>query len=419
MTKYQVVVTSPVWSLNGVNIFAANLVRGLLGIGVPSHLLITHPDSYDNKPMPVPDDIPVTKWQLDSNASWFTRWTALDRYLKERKPCIYIPNYDFGHSCAAPMFSHDIGVVGIAHSDDPQHYEHVEREGVNWSAIVAVSNAISDNIASRFPWCVPRLSVIPYGVPIDADPPSTRGMPDELLQMAYSGRIVKEQKRIEDLAGICGQLTERGISYCLHIIGSGYATSDLKNLMSRYIEAGSVKFHGTLPNQQVLSILRSVDVFLLTSEFEGMPLSLLEAMGCGCIPVVSDIRSGIPEVVRDGENGFVLPIGDISGFADRLAQLQADLNLRRKLSLSSYETVRAGDFSIEDMAVKYNHLFRNILEGGFRNRFRRKRWFIVPPQELRPKWTCYLSLSKQAKAQKRIKSLRAKRDKLLGKISSN
>ena len=139
-------------------------------------------------------------------------------------------------------------------------------------------------------------------------------------------------------------------------------------------------------------LLEDHDAFIMTSAYEGMPNALLEAMGRGCIPVVTDIDSGIPEVVKDGESGFLISVGDIEQFSDRIAQLQRDPQLRRTLSLNAYKAVDQGSFRIRDMADRYLEVFEGVMRDVESGRFRRPLGKILPPPQMRPMWRHYLPL---------------------------
>jgi hypothetical protein len=101
-------------------------------------------------------------------------------------------------------------------------------------------------------------------------------------------------------------------------------------------------------------------VFILTSAYEGLPVSLLEAMGRGCVPVVTAIESGIPEVITDGVNGFTVGIGDISAFADRLEALQRDPPARARIGLRAYETIKDGVYTVDRMSEQYRKVFEEL-----------------------------------------------------------
>ena len=79
---------------------------------------------------------------------------------------------------------------------------------------------------------------------------------------------------------------------------------------------------GAVPYAEVPELLRQHDVFLLASDYEGLPLSLLEAMSHGLVPVVSDLKSGIPEVL-DSTNGLLVPVNEVDGYPQAIIHLHA------------------------------------------------------------------------------------------------
>jgi len=422
LSDYHVILAATSGRVSGVDVFSANLVRGLNNLNMKAHVLMTCHDESPLDQMPLPRDIPVQKlpvgkfceWRpleggrvgapsqkpfrpfaeagslRGGRASWRTRWQRVTDYLEGQAPSIYIPNYDWHHSCVSPQLSQKVGIVGIVHSDDPLHYEHVSRLGRYWNAIVAVSPAIAAHVAALDPTLVPRLVTIPYGVEVPPSLPERHREANAPLKVVYAGRLVQEQKRVGELPKIMSALHRRGVPVELTIIGSGSEEAELMNACAppsfppqhwggKKGGAGLVRFLGTLPNARVLEIFEQSDVFILTSDYEGLPLSLLEAMGRGCVPVVTDIRSGIPELVRDGVNGYRVPVGDIQAFAERLATLQRLPGLRRALASQAYQTIRTEGYDVQSMIERYLMLFERVLREAETGVYRRPRGKILPP----------------------------------------
>jgi len=404
--KYNVIVASPVWSLNGVNIFSANLVRGLQERGVASHILLTNRKQFDRKPMELPTDIPVYDLPVAEHASYPVRWQAMTRYLEAQSPCIYIPNYDFDHSCVSPTLSNKVGIVGIVHSDDPQHYEHVCRLGRYWNKIVAVSNVIAEETAAKEPSIAKRLVTIPYGVPMADCLPERSTDPNAPLKIVYCGALKQNQKRILDLPEIVQALQNRRVPVELTIAGGGPTKQQLIDKSKHLVNQGVIRFIGIIPNERVPALLEQNDVFIMTSEFEGLPNALLEAMGQGCVPVVTNIKSGIPELVQEGFNGYRVPVGNIQMFAERLAILQRDVNLRSEMSRNAYSVADKGGYRIQDMVERYLELFHRILQEAECGNYRRPYGKVIPPASLKRSWRHYLPLPvlKTARRGKRILS---------------
>lgn len=394
--EFSVIAASPAWSLSGVNIFSANLVQGLRACGIPAHIVLTRPDQPDPTPMPLGSDIPVEHLTGIKHDSWKARCQAMARYLEERAPCIYIPNYDFYHSGVSPKLSNRVCIVGIVHSDDPVHYDHVSRLGRYWNSIVAVSKAVAEKTASLDPRFSQRLVVIRHGVSIPSRLPKRSEDSNACLRIVYAGRLDQYQKRILDLPKIAQGLAARKIPFTLTIIGGGPHQDRLLAASRQLIDQGVIRFLGTLPNESVLDILEHHHVFLMTSEFEGMPIILLEAMGRGCIPVVTNIDSGIPELVRDGVNGCLVPVQAIDSFVECLSKLQQNVNWYRKLSTNAYASVDAGGYRIEDMVKRYIELFHSVMGEAESGVYRRPRGPVIPPPSLRLSWKDHIPVPVRA-----------------------
>lgn len=382
MPDYQVILTIPSGQLSGVDVFSCNLVRGLHETGTSTHILLTEPYRTAPDAAPIAADVPTQRLAADRDMSWMARWQAVIRHLEAQAPCIYIPNYDWRHSCVSPVLSDRVAIVGIVHSDDPQHYEHVTRLGRCWNAIVAVSPAIAQQVAGLDPTLTPRLHIIPYGVDAPEQPPLKDSKKDAPLRIVYAGRLVQEQKRVLDLARVMAALAAREVSAELTIAGSGAAEVQLREACASLTARGAVHFTGAMPNAQVLELFERSDVILLTSDYEGLPISLLEAMAQGCVPVVTDIRSGIPELVQDGVNGFRVPVGDVAAFCERLALLQRDATQRQEMGSAAHRTIVDGGYRTEDMVARYVELFEQVWREAASGAYRRPRGRILPPPAL-------------------------------------
>lgn len=382
----RLIIGTPNWTLNGVNIFSAALVGELCRQGANATLLITGSLWRDQKPLPWPSHLPIQPLPLPRVATWPARWHTLQSYLTAQAPCIYLPNHDVLHSAITPRLSSSIGVVGIAHSDDPQHYDQMRRLGPWCNAVVGVSQEITQRLMVMpelrdIPTCH-----IPYGVLTDPglDPMATgtESTPEQGLTILYAGRLEQRQKRVTDLALILHNLHQRGISAQLTIAGEGPAREALQQMFQGLGVASQVRWLGTVAPDAMPQIYRSHTVLLLPSAYEGLPLAVLEAMAYGCIPVVSAIVSGIPDLITDGVNGYGVPVGDHGGFADRLATIAQNPEQRRSMAVAARTTILAGGYTLDSMVQRYQALFENIWQDLVTHRYQRPKGRLCPPQEL-------------------------------------
>jgi len=395
----KVIVTSPSWSLNGINTFSANLVRGLRGRDLDATLLLTGITYVERKPLPLPSDIPVEKLAIPRFATWQARRMALLRLLESRAPCVYLPNHDFLHASIASALSPRVGVIGIVHSDDEQHYDHAARMGSSWNQVVAVSDRISVNLLEKRSVDPTRLSVIPYGVAVTATLPARQnGAP---LRIIYAGRLDAAQKRCGDLLDVAAILTRLGVEFSLTIAGDG---PERGTLARRIVASGlsdKVKLAGTIASGRMTELYREFDAFLLPSAYEGMPLAMLEAMGQGCVPFASDVESGIPQLIGHGENGFTAPVGDVEQFATLLSEFAASSD-RERLSRAAWKSVSDGRYRIPDMIGRYADLLEKVETEVESGSFRRSGSISRMPLPLREKITSPLwSLRPAIRAQQK------------------
>jgi len=175
--------------------------------------------------------------------------------------------------------------------------------------------------------CEPsKLSLVPYGIPehwfdLEPDP-----QPGRILFVGQVGL----RKGNHYLAKSCQILHERGVSFECRVAGPPQVDVTLP-----LFEGPS--YLGQIPRSQIREEFRRADIFVLPTLADSFGLVHLEAMACG-VPVVTTPHCG--SVVRDGVDGFIVPIRDVTALADRLQQLLGDRPLRMQMSVSARQRAR-------------------------------------------------------------------------------
>lgn len=136
----------------------------------------------------------------------------------------------------------------------------------------------------------------------------------------------------------------------------------LKQLQDRIGQHDHIYFLGRLGAEKVLAELFNSDIFLLTSEFEGLPISLMEAMAQFCVPIAADINSGVPELITSGENGYIVPIGGTKSFCDRICELYSSPDKLAIMAKAASRKICKGGFRTEDMTHSYFEVIYSIYE---------------------------------------------------------
>lgn len=356
--------------ISGVDTFVIHLTEGLREQGVDARIVLTHPDKVELDRMPIESSAPIETLPREWRSKRRYRRRALRAYLLAQSPCIYLPNYDYDHSPISAFLPDEIQTVGILHSDDAMHYDHVVQLGRFWNAVVAVSQRIADT-TRQLGLVDDRLHTIPYGIPRQAGSTRAARGPNDPIQLLYVGRLEQSQKRVMDLVAILEELTKRGVSTVLTMVGDGPMRGEIERRAADAIAQGRLRLLGTRPNAEMPEHYRAADVFLLTSAFEGLPVSLLEAMSFGCVPVVTDVRSGVNEVIRSGSNGFLVEIGNIPRFVEIIADLAKSPARREALASAARQMIEEGPHSVDRMVEQYVDLFRHMAEERERGGFRR------------------------------------------------
>jgi glycosyltransferase involved in cell wall biosynthesis len=346
------------WHLSGVNTWTVNLIRAMRTTEFDSKVLFT---GIERSPQPELDNLDIPYVFLDVTAPRSRRqeWRVLKEFLEAHAPCIFITNYDFHRSCAVGTLSPAVRVVAGVHSDEDCYFDELRRIGQNCNAIFCVSSDLHSKVNHRYPKLADRTHFIPHGIRIPQEPPSPRPT-DGPLRLCYCNRLQQYQKRVFDLPMIAAELEKLGVDYELDIAGDGPDASELRHRFDNAQLLAPIRFHGRISNTAVMDLCRRTHLFLLTSDFEGLPISLLEAMSVGCVPVVYQIESGIADALSSPDCGFIVPHGDVTEFAQVIQLCGQNLAGLRTLSMACQRDI-VSHFSLERMVEDYIQLFQRIL----------------------------------------------------------
>ncbi len=245
--------------------------------------------------------------------------------------------------------------LGIIQSHDPGPHQTVQCYS-NWiDAVIGVSRKICEHARSVPEVARRRVEYIPYGINFGPRAERRTTRPIDPLRIIYLGRMSEEQKRVSRLVELAKLLDAQGVNYGFTFAGSG---AQLLALQSALADAPSANFLGEVPNDTVPALLAAHDVLVLLSDYEGLPLSLLEGMGAGVVPVVSDLESGIRDVVTT-ETGVRVPVGDVPAAARAIFALAQDRGRLAALSAAAARSVR-DEYSAARMAERYLKLIGEL-----------------------------------------------------------
>ncbi len=139
--------------------------------------------------------------------------------------------------------------------------------------------------------------------------------------------------------------------YTLHLYGDGRLRETLQALAGDLGISDRVFFEGF--QSDVHRAIRDAEMFVLSSDYEGLPNALMEAMRMG-LPCISTACTGAVDLIRDGENGLLAPVGDAAALARAMDQLSGDAALRAALGEQATEDMEK--YSAEQITKRWERL---------------------------------------------------------------
>lgn len=177
--------------------------------------------------------------------------------------------------------------------------------------------------------------------------------------LAAVGRLDR-QKRFDLLIGAFARVAEAAPDWRLVIWGEGEERERLEALRDEVGLAGRVELPGVTPRPG--GWIETADAFILSSDYEGWPNALAEAMAAG-LPIVStDCEFGTTSLIDHERTGLLTPVGDVDAMADALKRFLGDADLRRRLAANAAE--EAKQYTVEAIAAKWDAVIAGALARG-------------------------------------------------------
>lgn len=200
--------------------------------------------------------------------------------------------------------------------------------------IVAVAQSLANKLGADRTYWLPASTVIQEEMYYRED--TCLSKPYRVL---YVGGLLP-YKSLDTLISAIALVQRRGYEVHLSIVGDGTERQSLQSLAAEVLLPNTYQFHGYCSDPRRLDqFYRESDLFAMSSVTEGFPRVILEAMARG-LPVVATDIVGIPDLVRHGETGLLVPPRNPRALADAIIRVVEDGNLRRRLIAGGYEIAR-------------------------------------------------------------------------------
>jgi glycosyltransferase involved in cell wall biosynthesis len=231
--------------------------------------------------------------------------------------------------------------------------------------VIAVSEDVANSIRKHYHRSRPAVQVVSNGIntekysssqQTDRDIRKELGIPAHSIVIGITC-VFRKQKRLDIWLEIAKHLHDKHPDTYFIIVGDGVLKKDIHHKagllkMDRYL-------HFVGLQSETRPYLKAMNIFMMSSEFEGLPIALLEAMSMGCLPACT-AAGGIPELIKDGHNGILVPVNQPMLLADRLSNYVGQYDLIKSMGGIARETV-INSFSMQKMVKELEFIYAELI----------------------------------------------------------
>lgn len=329
--------------INGVNVWLLNLLPALQNRGFEVSVII-FAWSPENECTTIPllkaVNIECTTIKGKRYTEREVRWIL--EHIQAKQPDIFICNNLLQASYASKWIQQaGIPTVAVLHNDDLEYEALLDefatgKNGYKFSAIVAVSEILMSKL-SLYPADIVKKR-IPCGVQIPGIKNTYKK--GQTFKIAYIGRLSQEQKNIAKvIRSFCETVTKLP-DIEAYVYGSGPDIEVLHQILNEFNYPDRVIVKGNLTPSEIQNELTQLHAIILMSDYEGLPVSLMEAMAFGVVPVCTRIKSGVPELLIENVTGIY--IDEPSDLTYKLSYLKEDPGKWELLSTNARKHIEQG-----------------------------------------------------------------------------
>ncbi len=178
----------------------------------------------------------------------------------------------------------------------------------------------------------------------------------EITEILFLGRIHPD-KGIKEIIDSIRLLNSWTKNFRFILCGDGPKKQNIVKILSELLN-DRFRYEGVVRSEKKYKILQSADILLLPSYYEAMPMSILEAMAYGCVPVVTDVGS-VNTVIKHNNNGFFIKTRDYYDIADKLQYLIKNKAVLQQLSINAYQTIKK-HYSCDNYIKNLKEIYEEI-----------------------------------------------------------
>ncbi|TCD07728.1 glycosyltransferase [Pedobacter frigidisoli] len=362
-------------AVNGINTWLLNLLPSLKSNGVDISLIY---DSWvseeDCTTIPMLKKLGIPCKRIGSNRYLESQVTWILKHVSNEKPDIFVANHILPAWYAAEWLN-PVGIptIGVINNDDQEYHTLIKEflySKKNYiNSTVAVSETLFEMLPSDTAFTCNKK--IPYGTPPFNQ--FSRLTKNESFRIFYVGRLANVQKNIAIVTKCLCEAAYRFPNVEVYIFGSGPDSDRVREIVDSYNLPHQIHIMGIVENTTIRELLPKANVITLMSDFEGLPVALIEAMAAGVVPLCKKTSSGLKELIIDDITG--LYVEDIEEFVKKIEYLLTNPAQWERISTNARNHIEKG-YSFDKVVDDWIGLF-DILRG------KNKQEYLKVPSKIR------------------------------------
>lgn len=334
----------------GVHTVIKNIIRYSNNDDISYHVLYL--TNSDSTPAITPlENVPHSFIQFSKYDNLYHVFRKINRNIKGKN--IVLACHDWTELAMVSQLGLSYPVVYFLHGDYEYYYETALKNQEAVSVFVAPTLSIYNRLLSLMPQRKSDIVQLFYPVYTN-DKPSIDS--DKISCAYYVANLTDYNKNFQAIPIIDKILVDRGIHINWNIAGAGLCQDEFIKYWD-YYQPDRIKYFGYLDQKELSNFIQSSNIFILPSKVEGLPISLIESMKSGLVPIVNEWNDSVFEYIQNEKNGFLIKDLNLNLFAEKIILLHNNMPLlkqmseKAKSSASSKNDVGSSILSIEKLFI--------------------------------------------------------------------
>ncbi|RZK39375.1 MAG: glycosyltransferase [Pedobacter sp.] len=322
-------------AINGINIWLLNLLPALKAKGFSvSVIYYSWAPEHECSTIPLLKDLGIECYRISCKRYLEREVKWILNQVKVLQPDIFVANHILQAWYAVQWIEKaGIPTIGVIHNDDIEYNLLIDsflgNKNNGMTACVAVSSKLYKNLLSNCSNL--NIKQIPCGTPVFAEKACLNS--GKAFKIFYVGRLANKQKNISLVATTLVETIEKIPNVEAYIYGSGPDDKDVIEIINMSNEPNKINLKGIVNNDVIREDILNAQVIILMSDYEGLPVAIMEAMAAGVVPICKETESGLSELIIDNYTGLF--IENSSDFIDKIKHLQNNPKEWERLSTNA------------------------------------------------------------------------------------